>query len=60
MRLPVLARIIGKLGVEIYNDKVLTAADALFSQAFKWNLKYHRINFFEKLVLASIYYVLTK
>lgn len=57
---PVLPKIGNKIGIKTYNNKILTMADALLSQAFAWNIRYHRTRFFEKLAPASVYYVLTK
>ena len=57
---PLLPRIASTFGIAAYNSVILTVADALLSQAFSSNIKYHRTKFFEKLAPASVYYVLTK
>lgn len=57
---PIVPRLASKFGVSAYNNQFLTAVDALLSQIFSWNIKYHRTKFLEKLAPASIYYVLTK
>ncbi|MCB1760421.1 MAG: class I SAM-dependent methyltransferase [Gammaproteobacteria bacterium] len=49
-----------KFGVAAYNNFALTVADSILSQAFSWNIKYHRTNYFEKVAPSSVYYVLTK
>lgn len=57
---PLVPRVAARLGVEAYNSRLMTATDGLLSQAFAWNLTYHRTAFFEKLAPASVYFVLTK
>jgi SAM-dependent methyltransferase len=57
---PVLPILANKFGIEAYNNAIITRVDALLSFAFSWNIKYHRVKFFEKLAPASVYYVLTK
>ena len=57
---PLIPKITNKFGVAAYNNLALTVVDSLFSQAFSWNVKYHRLNIFEKIAPASAYYVLTK
>ncbi len=57
---PLIPKIAVKIGVLAYNNFVLTLIDALLSQAFFWNIKYHRTKLFEKFAPASIYYILEK
>jgi SAM-dependent methyltransferase len=57
---PIIPKIANKIGVAAYNNSFLTAADALLSQLFSWNIKYHRTKLYEKFAPASVYYVLEK
>jgi SAM-dependent methyltransferase len=57
---PIIPKLSSKIGIAAYNSSILTIADALFSKAFSWNIKYHRIKFYEKLAPAAAFYVLEK
>lgn len=57
---PLIPKITNKFGVSAYNSYPLTVADKYLSKIFHWNLKYNRINFYDKIAPASIYYVLEK
>ncbi|MBE9033530.1 class I SAM-dependent methyltransferase [filamentous cyanobacterium LEGE 11480] len=49
-----------KLGLEPYNHRLVTFADAMLSSLFSWNDKYHRIKKREKLGPTAVYYRLQK
>jgi ubiquinone/menaquinone biosynthesis C-methylase UbiE len=57
---PLLPKLANKIGGSAYNSYSLTMADKLFSQAFSWNIKYHRTKLYEKIAPASVYFVLNK
>lgn len=57
---PVVLQLANIFGVAAYNNPPLTVTDAMVSQLFSWNRKYHRVSFFEKFGPACVYYVLTK
>lgn len=57
---PPVARLADRLGIQAYNSRILTRADALLSMAFAWNAKYHRTNLHDRFAPASVYYVLKK
>lgn len=57
---PVIPKLANIVGVAAYNNTTLTIADALLSQIFNWNIKYHRTKLYEKFAPASVYYVLEK
>ena len=57
---PPLLTIANKLGIAAYNSSAITLADALLSQAFSWNIKYHRTHWRDRFVPMSVYYVLEK
>lgn len=57
---PLIPKVANKFGIAAYNNVALTMADALLSQAFSWNIKYHRTRFFEYCAPKWAYYVLKK
>jgi len=57
---PIIPKIANKVGIAAYNNSTLTIADAVFSQMFAWNAKYHRTKLYEKFAPSSAYYVLEK
>lgn len=57
---PPIAKLANWMGVAAYNSATITIVDALLSQLFSWNIKYHREKLHEKFAPASIYYVLEK
>lgn len=56
---PPLHKVASGLGIDTYNTS-LTVADAIFSRAFSWNIRYHRTRLYEKFAPASVFFVLTK
>lgn len=49
-----------KVGGGVYNNHWLTKLDALASQMFAWNLRYHSQNVLHKIAPASIFWVCQK
>ena len=57
---PFLPQLSNKIGISAYNNYFMTFIDKIVSQAFSWNIKYHRTKFFEKIAPGSVFYVLKK
>jgi hypothetical protein len=57
---PFLPQLSNKIGISAYNNYFMTFIDMIVSQAFSWNIKYHRTKFFEKIAPGSVFYVLKK
>lgn len=57
---PAIPRAGAVLGVDAFNHRALTRLDACLSAMLRWNVKYHRTRFIQKISPSSIYYVLEK
>lgn len=57
---PPIPKLTNQFNIDAYNNKAITFLDFILSQAFSWNIKYHRKNILEKLAPASVYFILEK
>lgn len=57
---PPLNRIFGRLGVETYNNKILTMLDAWLSKFFSLKLCYHAVSAWQKVRPTSVFLVLRR
>jgi SAM-dependent methyltransferase len=57
---PTTSRLGRLLGVSPYNNLAMIWQDHMISELMRWNLRYHRRNFFEKLTPTAIFTILRK